>query len=593
VWNRLTRLKINEKTFTSDVRCGHFQIDETLLGALTNKNIQSLMLAFYTFDSRDFNTRNSVKTRLSAYSAVSSSAKDSTNSAGIAAGRAKDNQSFASSSAADSNQSPNKRTRLSQDLDVSVVREMIKKAVAPIETELKAKKLSKLSTSVASVEKQQSELKDSLKSLQTSVHEKAGDRNTINKKALKEVEDDLKKQLVEMAESNSEAFKSQNLKYQELQRELGVKNDALTSLQQSYSELARQFSQSQQEFRQQMDNHSQQIQFLQRTLSSPKADSSAGHTAHQQNDQPNQNSFTSPSSRYADNNQVLASNTAQFKHTNPFAQLTHSTSSNSPFQPTPYTHPPVQYTTSHLHIQPITTTPHQPHTNLTQCTTQPHTQLTQNTLEQSSVQYTPSHLYNHSMQNTPTPLHTQSTHSNAPQSQIVHCNVIPSPTQFSNYSPTEPHTQPTPSQVHSQPTAQYTPNPYITENLHYSPSKPPTQHNITNQPRIQPTHYTSNQHISQHAHFALEQASLKPSLQYIPNQQHTIVAPYSHNQSSSVFPPPQDCATGADPKFNGRTSQPQAVEAIANQQSHGQQQQGAPISYEEVVRFMKLIQAQK
>ena len=31
VWKRLARLKINEKSFTSDVRCGHLQLDQTLL----------------------------------------------------------------------------------------------------------------------------------------------------------------------------------------------------------------------------------------------------------------------------------------------------------------------------------------------------------------------------------------------------------------------------------------------------------------------------------------------------------------------------------------------------------------------------------
>ena len=161
VWKRLARLKINEKSFTSDVRCGHLQLDQTLLQALTNKNIQSLMLAFYNIDARDFVTRNSGKTRLSAYSAASSSAKDFSNQSDNAAGKHK--LMLEQSPSTDSNQSPAKKTRKSQEVDVSVVRDMIKKAVSPLETELKAKKITKLTTNVASVEKQLSDLKESLK----------------------------------------------------------------------------------------------------------------------------------------------------------------------------------------------------------------------------------------------------------------------------------------------------------------------------------------------------------------------------------------------------------------------------------------------
>ena len=128
VWKRLARLKINEKSFTSDVRCGHLQLDQTLLQALTNKNIQSLMLAFYNIDARDFVTRNSGKTRLSAYSAASSSAKDFSNQSDNAAGKHKHMQEQSPST--DSNQSPAKKTRKSQEVDVSVVRDMIKKAVS-------------------------------------------------------------------------------------------------------------------------------------------------------------------------------------------------------------------------------------------------------------------------------------------------------------------------------------------------------------------------------------------------------------------------------------------------------------------------------
>ena len=80
VWLRLARMKINEKALVSDVRSGRLPIDQSLLQVLSNKTIQSLMLAFYTFT--------------------------------------------------DARESPNKRFRLSQDgVEISVVRENIKKAV--------------------------------------------------------------------------------------------------------------------------------------------------------------------------------------------------------------------------------------------------------------------------------------------------------------------------------------------------------------------------------------------------------------------------------------------------------------------------------
>ena len=83
-------MKINEKSLVSDVRSGRLQIDQSLLQVLSNKTIQSLMLAFYTFT--------------------------------------------------DARESPNKRFRLSQDgVEIYVVREMIRNAVSPLETELKRK----------------------------------------------------------------------------------------------------------------------------------------------------------------------------------------------------------------------------------------------------------------------------------------------------------------------------------------------------------------------------------------------------------------------------------------------------------------------
>jgi len=561
VWKQLARLKINEKSFTSDVRSGHLKLDETIVAALTNKNIQSLMLAFYSFDVRDFVTRNSVKTRLSAYSAASSSTQDYSKSAGNTVGKHK--HVAAPSPSSESTQSPAKKTRLSQEVDVSVVREMIKKAVSPLETELKGQKLSKLTTNVASVEKQLSDVKESLKSLRTSVQDKAGDRNTVNKKAFKEVEDDLddmKKKLLEIADSSTKALEAQNQQHQALQRQLAVNVESLNCLQQNCSELGQQFKQYQLEIIQQMENQSQQIKLLQsmRSMAARDIGERAGvMTAHFQNDQPNQNSVLQP--------------TNATKYTQPYAQMTHYNSTQHLTQPSAQLPQPMSITYTQSHTQPTYTT--QSHTQPTY-TTQPHTQPTQNTLDhlnaQTSVHFTPSH----SIQNISTQAHIP-----ARQLESPHYNVMQPLPQVTPYAPTQPLNQQTQSETFTRPTAQFTLKEHHNESTSYTPKAPtlPT-HYIPNQPCIQTTQYTPNQHINQHhlpAHFSSEVLYPPSSVHYTTTQQHT----HSTQSSNSV----------TDPTFSARLSQPQGGEVFANQQGHGQQQQGAAFSLGEVVQFLNFL----
>jgi uncharacterized protein Yka (UPF0111/DUF47 family) len=144
------------------------------------------MLAFFTFNPRE--------SRLSAYSVVSSSANHVPNKAALLPARHKASLAPAPPTSYVS-ESPNKRSRLFQDgVEISVVREMIKKAVSSLETELRSEKISKLSSSVTSIETELDNLKESLRTIiQINVQEKAGDRSAGNKKALNDVEDGLNK----------------------------------------------------------------------------------------------------------------------------------------------------------------------------------------------------------------------------------------------------------------------------------------------------------------------------------------------------------------------------------------------------------------
>ena len=141
---------------------------------------------------------------------------------------------------------------------------MIKKAVSSLETELRSEKISKLSSSVTSIETELDNLKESLRTIiQINVDEKAGDRSTGNKKALNDVEDGLNKIIREVSESRSKALEAQNDQYEERRRQLRASMEALNSLQQIYSQLGQLLQQSQQQIQHQIDIRSEQIQTIQ------------------------------------------------------------------------------------------------------------------------------------------------------------------------------------------------------------------------------------------------------------------------------------------------------------------------------------------
>jgi len=141
---------------------------------------------------------------------------------------------------------------------------MIKKAVSSLETELRSEKISKLSSSVTSIETELDNLKESLRTIiQINVQEKAGDRSAGNKKALNDVEDGLNKKNREVSGSRSKALEAQNDQYEERRRQLRASMEALNSLQQIYSQLGQLLQQSQQQIQHQIDIRSEQIQTIQ------------------------------------------------------------------------------------------------------------------------------------------------------------------------------------------------------------------------------------------------------------------------------------------------------------------------------------------